>query len=185
MSGCKVEPELDFGSDHLPVHIKLEWTWEEPELRRRRAWKRLEREETRNEVQKGTDILATILGRLPLETTRHLDSYTDKLITTLREIADETIPDAQPFTGSKSYWNAGCSKVTRTAKDAIKEYRHSRNTETEERLRQAERDKVGQIRRARTLAYREAVHGASLRTTGVWKLAKWGRERSTLPKELP
>jgi len=41
------------------------------------------------------------------------------------------------------------------------------------------------IRKAKALAFREGVHKASLKPTGVWRLARWGRERSGKPKELP
>ena len=47
MASCKVELELDFGSDHLPVQIEMEWAWEELEPRRKRSWKRVEIKETR------------------------------------------------------------------------------------------------------------------------------------------
>jgi len=45
--------------------------------------------------------------------------------------------------------------------------------------------KVRTIRKAKALAFREGVHKASLKPTGVWRLARWGREKSGKPKALP
>ncbi len=45
--------------------------------------------------------------------------------------------------------------------------------------------KVRTIRKAKALAFREGVYKASLKPTGVWRLARWGREKSGKPKELP
>ena len=39
--------------------------------------------------------------------------------------------------------------------------------------------------KAKTLDFRQKMHKTSKTPAGVWKLAKWGRERSMLPKELP
>ena len=183
--GCEAEPDLSYGSDHIPVQIRLEWTWEEFVQRKRRAWKRAGLEETRKDIQAQTDILARILGRLPLDINENLDTYTQLLIKALREIADSTIPNAKPFEGSKPYWNAACERVTKASGKALTEYRRNRNANTEERLHQADQEKIRTIRRTRTLAYRESVHALSLRKTGVWKLARWGKEKQGAPKELP
>ena len=182
---CGIQKELDFGSDHLPILTELEWDCQPANPRRRRAWRRAELQETREDIEAQADILNAVMRRHQLETKEDIEAYADKLVVTLQEIADNTIPDTAPFAGSKSYWNAACERTTKAAKKALREYRYNRDDETEERLRVAEREKVTTLRRTRTLQYREGVHAASLKKAGVWRLAKWGRKRSMLPKEIP
>jgi len=185
MSRCEVRPELDFGSDHLPIRTSLEWSWEELKPRRKRAWKRANSEETRRDINTQAAILAGVLDRYLLESHEDIDTYTDMLIMTLQEIADNTIPDIRPFEGSKSYWTADCTRVTKASREALRDYRLCRTAATEGRLQEVDRDKVSTLRKTRTLNYREAVHAASLKKAGVWKLARWGKERSIFPRELP
>lgn len=41
------------------------------------------------------------------------------------------------------------------------------------------------LNRSKTLHFREAVDKLSTDPQGLWKMAKWGKERSTKPKDLP
>ena len=102
-----------------------------------------------------------------------------------QEIVENCIPWAEPTANSKSYWNADCIRVTKAAKLRLKEHHRLRDEQLAEELRGAEREKVKVIRKTRTLYWREGVHKASLRKDGIWKLARWGRERSTALKPLP
>ncbi len=102
-----------------------------------------------------------------------------------QEIVENCIPWAEPMANSKSYWNADCTKVTKAAKLGLKEHHRLRDEQSAAELREAEREKVRVIRKTRTLYWREGVHKASLRKDGIWKLARWGRERSMAPKALP
>ena len=52
-------------------------------------------------------------------------------------------------------------------------------------FRVAEREKVATLRRERTLHFREAIDRLSANPKGLWAIAKYGKERSTKPKDLP
>jgi len=71
------------------------------------------------------------------------------------------------------------------AKTSLKRYHRCRNDANEESLRLAEREKATVIQRAKTFAFREGVHKASMSSKEVWSLAKWGSKRSTPPREIP
>ena len=45
------------------------------------------------------------------------------------------------------------------------------------------RNKV--IRRARALHFRRGIHEATESSEGIWKLAKWAKDRNQKPRELP
>ena len=185
MAKCGVREDLDMGSDHMPIVTELEWTWGERQIRQKRAWKRVETKATGEEIRNHARILGKVMGRYPLDSVEAIDRYIDKLLAALQEIVEDTIPYKEPFAGAKPYWNGACTRATKESRLALKAYRHNRNTQTEEALRQAERKKVTTLRKTRTIAFREGVHKASLSPGGVWQLAKWGRERSMRPKELP
>ena len=102
----------------------------------------------------------------------------------MQEIIAETVLDAKPHEGAKLYWNLDCTRVTQAAREKLKQYRYCRDRSTKAALDQAEREKVKVLWRARTLDWREGVYKVILKLEGVWRLAKWGRQRSTQPKEL-
>lgn len=45
--------------------------------------------------------------------------------------------------------------------------------------------KAKAIQKAKTLYFRESVHEAGISSKGIWTLAKWAKDRSQTPKELP
>lgn len=182
---CGIREDLDMGSDHLPIITELEWNWNECQIRQRRAWKRIEIEATKQEIQGHARVLNIVMERYLVNTEEAIDLCVEKLITALQEIIEETIPYKEPYEGAKSYWNLACSKTTLASRAALKAYRHSRNVYTEATLHQANHKKTATLRKARMFNFREGVHKASLKPGGVWRLAKWGRERSIYPKELP
>ncbi len=185
LSSCTTREDLHYGSDHFPVMTELEWSWEEAKQRPRRAWKKLEEISTRREVEQGANALSYTLRRPELATRDDIDAYLERMLKGFREIVDITIPWKRSHQNAKSYWTARCAKVTLKAKECLREYTRSRSTRTEEALKAANHEKVRVIRKAKTFSFRESVHQASLRPTGVWKLAKWGRQQSGKPKELP
>lgn len=63
-------------------------------------------------------------------------------------------------------------------------YRFSVTRYTEEEWKEAEREKSRVIKQTQTLYFRRAVYKVSLSPKGVWLLARYGRERSYLPKAL-
>jgi exonuclease III len=185
MVRCGTREDLQVGSDHIPILTEMEWTWEEREITPRRAWKKTREEKTKEEIRKGARALGYALGFPDINTEQQANAYLDKMRNGFQEIIEETVPWAKLSEHSRPFWNDKCTKVTRTAKACLREYHHCRTDKAREDLRLAERDKVATIQRASTLAFREGVHKASMSSAGVWKLAKWGREKSMLPREVP
>lgn len=164
---------------------ELEWNWEPVKYKPCRAWKQLEVKEVKEEVVRGGIALGHALQTPPLETKEAIDIYLSKMIGGFKEIIDLTVPWAKPHPKAKSFWNPECTRATTVAKARRKTYRHSRCPQTEEDLRMAELEKVSILKKTKRLQFREGVHEVSLRPTGVWNLARWGRERSMKPWELP
>ena len=185
MINCRVRIDLQYGSDHRPIVTELEWGWEKPPVAKRRAWKKLQEESIQKEVDKGSKALRSTLGTPDLLTKTQIDAYLDKIMGGFNEIVELTVPWAKPSKKARSFWNADCARVVKKAKQCLRDYHSDNNEYTKEALRLAEREKNSIIDKAKTLDFRQGVHKASKTPAGVWKLAKWGRERSMLPKELP
>lgn len=182
---CQVEDNLHYGSDHWPIKTTFVWSGTQPTPKKRRAWKKMEDEKIGTEVKAGAKALNWVLGTPDLDSQEDIDQYLAKMLTGFDEIVELTIPWAAPGRDPKSFWNADCTRVTRSAKQKLKTYIYNGTQEAKEELRKAERTKVQTLRKARTLAFREGVHKASIQGGGIWRLARWGRERSMLPKALP
>ncbi len=185
ISSCRVKEDLYYRLDHWLIATELEWSREETPTRIRRAWKKIEDETVKEDIRKGLGILNRALGRPALTVPTDVDQYTGKLVTGLLEIIEITVPITRLSLEAKSYWNHSCTKTTKEARAHLKEYHRGRSTYTEEALKEAEYVKVRTIRKAKALAFREGVHKVSLKPTGVWRLARWGRQKSRKPKELP
>lgn len=185
MTNCKVEENLGGSSDHFAIVTDLEWAWQKEIPKKKRAWKNLERIETEKMVIDQATVLNLELVQMPIDTNKALDDIVDAVNKGFKEIIEKSIPWAQPRTAAKSYWNRECTIATKEAKARLKEHHRNRTLESAENLRLAERAKVKIIRKSRTLHWRENIHEASLKTNGLWGLAKWARERSSKPKPLP
>jgi len=185
MTSCLVRDDLHLGSDHWPIMTELEWSWEGAVPRARRAWKKTEDKAVREEITKGAKALSYALGKPDLTTREDIDGYLNKMTLGFQEIIDLTIPWAQPHQDAKSYWNSDCVKATKAAKICLRSHLRSRCVRSEGDLKDANHERVKIIRKAKTLSFRESVHKASLKPAGVWKLARWGRNNSGRPKELP
>ena len=184
LSSCMTREDLHYGFDHFPVMTELEWAWKEAKQRSRRAGKKLEEISTRKEIEQGIKALSYKLNRPELTIRNDIDAYLEKMIGEFREIIDVAILWTRPHQKAKSYWTARCARATLKAKECLKEHTRSRSTRTEEALREADYEKVRIIRKAKTFSFRESVHKASLKSTGVWKLAKWERQRSGKSREF-
>ncbi len=190
---CGPREDLWFGSDHLPIFTELRWEWEEQTTTPRRAWKKLDEPKVRDKVKTETEKLSRALGLPLLDTTDDIEGYLEQIQEGLQRIIQEglqrivekCIPWAKPGKRAHSFWNPACTRVTETAKERLKDYHRNRTDRTRESLRLAEREKVAVIRREKTLHFRKAVDRISSDPKGLWAMAKWGKERSTKPRDLP
>jgi len=98
------------------------------------ASKKADSKETRGDINTQATILAGVLDRYLLESHEEIDVYIDKLIITLQEIADNTIPNARPFEGLKLYWIVDYIRVTKASREALRDYKYYQIAAIKERL---------------------------------------------------
>jgi exonuclease III len=185
---CRIAPELQFGSDHLPIlsEFDIESAIEEEQLTRRRAWKSADTEAIKIKAR-GLNLSLSEFeagARTALLTPEQIDSYIQRLLQGLQEIVQHTVPWARPGKG-KSYWNQACTYITQEVKRLAKQYRGDRRQETEQVWRQAIQIRNKTLQKARTLDFRTQVDKAAKSERGIWSLAKWAKTDSRKPKVLP
>lgn len=181
MLSCQVRPELQHGSDHLPVYTEFELTVEEPVPIQRRAWKTAKSED----VKRGAQALNLTLSLNPLTSPAQIDAYLDSLLRGLNEVVELTVPWAKPPQRVKSFWNEDCNRAVSAAKGRTRHYQNSRSERSATNMRRAiqERDKI--LSKAKALHFRNGVHKAAQSPKGIWKLDKWARNDSMNPRPLP
>ena len=133
----------------------------------------------------GARRLAETLMLPSLTSKQELDEFLMNIKKGLEELVKETVPWAKPSKFAKTFWNIDCRRATDKVTRLRTEYKRGRNPRTEAALQEAQRAKGKTIKKARTLDFRRAVHEAAESSKGIWSLAKWGRERSMLPRQIP
>ena len=159
--------------------------WEEQIRPARRAWKKLEEAKIGQAVGKRAKELGQELDLPPLNTTDDIEAFLDKPQKGIQRIVESSVPYARPSSKAKSFWNPDCTRVTIEAKRRLREFERTRNAGTDEARRLAEREKTSVLNRAKTLHFRESIDRLATDSRGLWTMAKWGKEGSTKPKDLP
>ena len=178
---CRVRPDLQVGSDHLPVYTELDLTAEETVVVHRRAWKTAKQEAVRAALRE----LAYTLRPNRLETEVDVDEHVKEIMAGLEAVVDKTVPWAKPSDKARSFWNQECAEATRVTKQLAVEYQENRSDHREEKWREAIKARNKAISKAKTLDFRRGVHEAGESQKGIWGLAKWARQDSMNPKPLP
>lgn len=159
----RIRPELQYGSDHLPVYTKLDLRIEEPEATPRRARKTIFPKDIERRVQ----VLALVLPLIPLLTIIDVDYYLAKLQQGLAEVVEETVPWAKPAKRAKLFWNADCKEVTKEAVQKTRRYQTDRSSATERERSIAIKKRNKTITKAKSLYFRNGVYKAAESARGI------------------
>jgi exonuclease III len=176
---CMTRPDLSQSSDHIPISTRI-LCGTEPDLprARRRAWKLIDLEKVK-EVAKNAPTL-------PKPTSApEIDEYVEKVQKFLQKVMNEAVPWANPSRYAKSFWSKECD-------DAVKETRRLRRTwsATQDqhdwtRYMRANDRKQKIIQKAKRANFRQEIEKVAGTPTGLWRLAKWAKDKSHLPREVP
>lgn len=120
-----------------------------------------------------------------LTTEPEINTYLAQITHVLQQIIQQTVLWKKPSSKAQSFWTPKCSKLTKMAKKLRQQYKNSRSTETWEEYQSIQTEKAKAIQKAKTLHFRESVHEAGTLSKGIWTLARWAKDRSQTPKELP
>src|SRR5436190_4314811 len=170
---CCVDSSLENGSDHHPISTQFSLDRQPQVVERRRNWKKMDTDS----IAAGSQHL-----QLPqnLRSPVDIEDYTGYLLGFINQLIENTVPWSKPAPEySCRWWTPEVQSAVHQARAA----RHQRAPTEEIRALNQAKKKV--IHRAKTAQFRKDVHEAATGKEGIWKLARWAKERSHLPPEPP
>lgn len=176
---CGVRKDLHHGSDHLPVETTLSLRTTTVRQAKRRLWKELD-----HELLKAT-LKDTLPRPYKLYNRNEIDAYVSEIHNTIQKAIEKSVPWARPSQRAKIFWTPQCSEAVEQAKRRRNDWK-ALNTEATWRAYCEATDAKGKIiQKAKTAAFRKTMHEICTAENPMWKMAKWARTKSTVPKELP
>jgi hypothetical protein len=161
---CKVREDLNFGSDHYPIAMRLLLNTTRLKSVLRCRWKGMDIDAIRARAQH-------LAIPESLRTADRIDRYTQYIIEFTQGFIEHTVPWAKPSSHGQPWWTEDIRITVREERTARKQWRISGNAADWNDKIRAGRAKVRMIREAKCKCFREMVHEAA-QGEGIWKLAK-------------
>ena len=175
---CMSRPELNQSSDHIPISTRITLNSEPQTIVERRAWKRVNMEKLR-EAEKRAPL--PFSPRSPDE----IEAYTITIQEFLREVINATVPWARPSKYAKPFWNDECSVITKETRRLRRAWTNSRDLSDWITYTKSNHRKQKIIQKAKRLSFRKEIEKATESPMGLWRLAKWAKDKSEKPREIP
>ena len=175
---CKIRNELDQSSDHKPISTKLLLGTMNNIQIKRRAWKSI----NMTKIESLKNLAPPITH--PINITE-IDEAIKQLERFLNMLIEHTVPWAKPWNGAQTHWSRECSEAVAEARRLRREWSRTHQQQAWENYNEACKKKKKVIAHAKKTDFRRAVAAAAESRDGIWKLAKWARDKSDKPKEIP
>lgn len=176
---CVVREDIHHDSDHRPVFTEIDLRPAYTPQIKRRQWKKLD------PVKLNETLAKTLPKQKVLKTHEEIDRYVDETQQAIQQAADQAAPIARPSPFAEEWWTPQCREAvneTRRCRSSFEAY----GTDDNWRRYLKAADRKGKIiKKAKRACFRAAMHKASSDPKGLWKLAKWAKDRSQKPKDLP
>jgi len=170
---CCVDKNLESGSDHHPISTQFSLEVAKQVVESHRNWKKMDSEG----IAAGAQHLQPPKN---MHSPADLEDYTSYLLEFINQLIENTVPWSKPAPEfSCRWWTPEVQTAVHQARAA---QHHHAPTEKVLTLNQAKK-KI--IHRAKTAQFRKDVHEAATGKQGIWKLARWAKEKSHLPPEPP
>jgi Reverse transcriptase (RNA-dependent DNA polymerase)/Endonuclease-reverse transcriptase len=175
---CDTEELLHHGSDHRPVLTLLSLPADGPCRTHlpSRNWKLINMEA----VEAGSSLLQVPPSFISRD---QIDNFVEYLQSFIVKLIDDTTPSVIPVQERPlvqcSWWTSEINQLI------VEERQARRRGDPNDTLKDISRRKKKAIKKAKRADWRQAVHNAKDSKRGIWGLARWGKERSHLPPELP
>ena len=174
---CKVDARLDYDSDHLPIAIAIDWSWQPTTPSRRRLWAKTKLSVLRQAVEDG---LPGVPDAMELRNNDSIDGCVHSIIVALNAGIDASTPWSNPSPRSVPGFSQECKDTCAEAQRLRRRWQQTRLDDDYEAYREARNRKGRHIRKTLRSTYRQRVEEASTSTSGLWKLVKWAKNRHTL-----
>ena len=175
---CMSRPELNQSSAHIPISTRITLDSEPQTIIERRAWKLLNMEKLR-EAEKQAPPITTPRSHA------EIDAYTVSIQKFLQEVINAAVPWARPSKYAKPFWNDDCSVITKETRRLRRVWTNSRDLSDWLTYTKSNHRKQKVIQKAKRLSFRKEIEKATESSMGLWRLAKWAKDKGEKTRELP
>ncbi|KAF4227803.1 hypothetical protein CNMCM8980_005984 [Aspergillus fumigatiaffinis] len=176
---CRPREDLDHDSDHIPLETVLAKPTRDRVVPEQWNWERTDKER----------LYTTLARHLPvtteLETERDIDSATQEIVSAILTAVRESTPKSRISPRSIPGWTRECKEAQQLARRLRRRYQRQRTAEAWEAYRQARNRKARLIRKTLRDYHRARIKEATNSSDGLWKLAKWARNREPRTTFVP
>ncbi|QKX57721.1 uncharacterized protein TRUGW13939_04840 [Talaromyces rugulosus] len=171
---CKVDTNLDYDSDHLPIATAIDWSWKPAAQPKKRMWANTNLPLLRQTVRDG---LPEVPNATELRGKDSIDKYVRSIINALTTGIDASTPWSNPSPRSISGFDQECKEMCSSVQQLRRRWQRTRLEDDYEAYRQARNRKGRHIRKTLRNTHRQRVEEASASESGLWKLVKWAKNR--------
>jgi ribonuclease HI/exonuclease III len=173
---CRIAREVEQSSDHLPIETEFEWYYTSTTVQPRRAWDKLDPALFLSAFHSA--ITESDVTSIPLRSRDEIDQYIADVTHAINKGVEVSTPWRRPSPRAKSFWTEECQEAVKATRKLRREYNRLRTPEAWEMFTQQRNLKGKTLAKAKLRHFREGVRLASESRDGIWRLARWARNRA-------
>ena len=167
MLECRIAPELNHGSDHLPLMLRFSIEAPVPATKPRRCWKKMD-------LDKARACVADLDSSRPINSTSEVEQYARYLSERVSYALDKSVPWKRPSAYANPWWNARVATAVSEARAAHRTWLDTRSEEAKRRATELGRTRAQVIAEAKRESYRQFTDEIA-QGDGLWKLSRWSK----------
>jgi ribonuclease HI len=175
---CRIDPSLDYDSDHLPIAVAIDWNWRPAAPPRKRLWAKTNVPQLRQVVQ---ERLPRVPDATELKDKSSTDEYVSAIIKAIHAGIDVSTPWSNPSLRSIPGFNQECKDICAEVQQLRRRWQRTRHEDDYEAYREACNRKGRHIQKTLRNIHRQRVEDASSSPSGLWNLVKWAKNRQVVP----
>ena len=170
---CKIEKNLDYDSDHLPITLAVDWNFRTAAPTRKRLWAKTDVATLRQIVNDRVPRCDAV----ELKDEESIDENVSQLVKALDEGIEASTPWSNPSHRSIAGFDQECKDICTEVQRLRRRWQRTRQEDDYEAYRQARNRKGRHIQRTLRNNHRQRVEASSSSPSGLWKLVKWAKNR--------
>ena len=167
MLECRIAPELNHGSDHLPLMLRFGIEAPVAATKPRRCWKKMD-------LDKARACVADLDSSRPINSTSEVEQYARYLSERVSYALDKSVPWKRPSAYANPWWNARVATAVSEARAAHRTWLDTRSEEAKRRATELGRTRAQVIAEAKRESYRQFTDEIA-QGDGLWKLSRWSK----------
>jgi Endonuclease-reverse transcriptase len=176
---CRPRNDIAQSSDHVPIELTINIHTQPFAPERKRCWKKLDPEKLQTLLQEAS------VPHSILENNTQIDTRIIEVTRAVTKAIEDSVPWATPSKQAKDFWSSECVEMVKRTRTLFYEKLRTGTRSSKQRHKEARKEKVRVIRKHRQKQFRKQIAKSTNLAIGAWKLAKWARNRSQIPRQPP